>query len=139
MTEVMLVFSLFLDWGFIGPLMILMMHAMKDPVKRVAAPLAVASLGLGLGLLVSALTFIAQAVLGSEPSALAAAATLLPDLLYALVGIPVAGTLLLLYNGKRGKPLKWFFYAYYPGHIAVLGLIQSFSTLAAILVHYFAG
>ena len=135
----LLLLSLFLDWGFIGPLMILMMHAMKDPVKRVAAPVAVASLGLGLGLLATILIFVAQAVLGGEPSALAAAAPLLPDALYALVGIPVAGALMLLYNGQRGKPLKWFFYAYYPGHIAALGLIQGFSALMAILAHYFAG
>lgn len=33
---------------------------------------------------------------------------------------------LLLYNGKRGKGFKRFFYIYYPAHILVLYLIQQF-------------
>ncbi len=27
---------------------------------------------------------------------------------------------LLLYSGKRGKGLKWLFYAFYPGHLLLL-------------------
>ncbi|MCL2372318.1 MAG: conjugal transfer protein TraX [Defluviitaleaceae bacterium] len=37
-----------------------------------------------------------------------------------LVGV----VLVLLYNGKRGPGLKWFFYAAYPAHLAVLLLIR---------------
>lgn len=36
---------------------------------------------------------------------------------------------IILYNGKRGgggKATKWFFYAYYPVHMLVLGLIKYF-------------
>lgn len=36
---------------------------------------------------------------------------------------------IILYNGKRGvggKTIKWFFYAYYPLHLMVLGLIKYF-------------
>ena len=34
--------------------------------------------------------------------------------------------LLLLYNGKRGKKLKYFFYLFYPGHLILLYLISRF-------------
>ena len=37
----------------------------------------------------------------------------------------LAGLLILLYNGKRGKlKLKYFFYVFYPAHILALYLIQ---------------
>lgn len=29
------------------------------------------------------------------------------------------------YNGKRGKPIKWFFYIYYPAHFLVLAFLRS--------------
>jgi len=31
---------------------------------------------------------------------------------------------LLLYNGKRGRQNKYFFYAFYPAHLFVLGIMK---------------
>lgn len=31
---------------------------------------------------------------------------------------------LLLYNGRKGKGLKWLFYAFYPGHLLILFVIK---------------
>ena len=39
---------------------------------------------------------------------------------YVLIAFP----LLLLYNGKRGKQAKYFFYAFYPAHLIVIWLIR---------------
>ena len=44
--------------------------------------------------------------------------------LYPLLGCTATIPLLLAYNGSRGRPMKWLFYAYYPAHILVLGLAK---------------
>ncbi|WP_259718821.1 conjugal transfer protein TraX [Weissella confusa] len=36
-----------------------------------------------------------------------------------------ATPLLALYNGKQGRKDKWFFYIFYPTHIAVLYIIST--------------
>ena len=51
------------------------------------------------------------------------ARTALPVQWYALLSLP----LLALYNGTRGRwKMKWFFYIYYPAHLAVLYVIAPF-------------
>ena len=39
---------------------------------------------------------------------------------YAFIGFTLAMILLMNYNGQRGRPMKWFFYAYYPLHLLVI-------------------
>lgn len=98
------------DWGVLGPLMTLMMRVLPDRRERIALPilLPIASSGLP-----SALQFFATLDLAHLPFAL-----------YGLVGCTLAIPLLLAYNGSRGRSMKWFFYAYYPLHILVLGLAK---------------
>lgn len=40
----------------------------------------------------------------------------------------LSSVLICLYNGKRGKMLKWLFYMYYPAHILVLSFLSSILT-----------
>lgn len=42
---------------------------------------------------------------------------------YAVLGCGCAGLLLSRYSGKRGRPLKWLFYAYYPAHLFAIWII----------------
>ena len=98
------------DWGIIGPLMILMMRAIPDRRQGIVVPLLVPILGNGLPAL-------SDYMAAFDPA-------LLPFALYPLLGCTATIPLLLAYNGSRGRPMKWLFYAYYPAHILVLGLAK---------------
>ena len=32
---------------------------------------------------------------------------------------------IFLYNGKRGRGLKWLFYVFYPGHLLLIWLLRT--------------
>ena len=100
------------DWGFIGVPMILIAAFMPTRRQQALYSSALPMAGFGLPALVELVT-------GSL--------AVLPALLYAL-GNGAAGLLLCSYNGKRGRPLKWFFYVYYPAHIAILGVAHGLLT-----------
>ena len=87
---------------------------LRTPLGAVAAPVLLVAVAEGLPLL------------GKLASAVAAGGdwSLLPFVLYPLVGCPATIPLLYSYRGRRGLPMKWFFYAYYPAHIAVLGIVH---------------
>jgi hypothetical protein len=79
----------------------------RPSAVAIAAPLAMIS-AINVGLAIA--------------SAAEGAASLILTLPYAIVNF-AAFVPLRTYNGSRGRPLKWFFYVYYPAHIAVLGLL----------------
>lgn len=97
------------DWGVLGPTMVLILHTVRGR-RRIVYAAGVPILAVGLP---------ALAQLAAAPSLINLAAVL-----YPLVGCSATIPLLLAYNGGRGRPMKWFFYAYYPAHIAVLGLAK---------------
>lgn len=97
--------SWFCDWQILGVPMILIAGLMPTEKERALYPVLLPMLGIGLPALVGVVT---------------GDASMLPNLLYAL-GNGIAGLFLCCYNGKRGRPMKWFFYGYYPAHIALLG------------------
>lgn len=43
-----------------------------------------------------------------------------------LIGVLLVYPVLKLYNGERGKAnwMKWFFYAYYPAHLIIIGILR---------------
>lgn len=105
-----LIASVFCDWGVLGPLMILMGYLMPTRAQRIAYPIILAALSIGLP----------QASVVMTTGSLSA----LPYLLYAFIGCPAAIPLLFAYRGRRGLPMKYFFYAYYPLHILIIGIVK---------------
>lgn len=97
------------DWGIVGVPMILMAGLLPTLRERALYSAALPCAAFGIPALLS--------LMAGNPNATA-------TLLYAL-GNGAAGALLCTYNGTRGLPLKWFFYVYYPAHIAVLGVIHA--------------
>lgn len=98
------------DWGILAPCMVMVLRMVADQRRRIAysALLPIAANGLP-----------ALEQLLAMPSL-----QNLAFALYPLVGCTATIPLLWAYNGGRGRPMKWFFYAYYPAHIAVLGLAK---------------
>ena len=45
--------------------------------------------------------------------------------------------LLSFYNGKRGRPLKWLFYAAYPAHLLMLGVVRFAYVIPEWLSYYY--
>ena len=139
--------SYFCDWAVLGPLMILLFLLLRTHPQGVLITMALpfastvipacgelmaAVGGVGsvmpesaVGLLVSFQSFAdATRMMGLPLSFANTLMTQVCQLGYALIGFTLAAILLLSYNGQRGLPLKWAFYAYYPAHLAVIWVIR---------------
>lgn len=114
---VLLIFvSIFCDWALLAPVFTLLFAWAKNsrPRKHIAFAVAAVLYG-GMAWMSSARTF--------------GAVGALPDALGCAVPILVSGFIILyLYNGQRAAQhrsfYKWFFYAFYPAHLLVLGLLR---------------
>ncbi|MCL2426875.1 MAG: conjugal transfer protein TraX [Oscillospiraceae bacterium] len=113
-----------LEWYFIGVTMVLMLHIIKnETARRVVPPIFAAVLFFVMALWSSGgAEMLAQqfADAGIETNALAANTDFGPVMMTFSIGILAAAFLLLGYNGKRGKRMKWLFYIIYPLHFVVL-------------------
>lgn len=98
------------DWGILAPCMVMVLRVVADQRRRIAYSALLPIAANGLPALEQLL-----AVPSLQNLAFA---------LYPLAGCTATIPLLWAYNGGRGRPMKWFFYAYYPVHIAVLGLAK---------------
>ncbi len=126
------------DWGVIGPIIILTYYLTN------AGPGPEGRRGILLTMLLPLLSNIANGVASGAEYLQAgyafstAVSAAMPSVLYGVVGVAIATALLLSYDGQLGRALakgssanrfnihtliKWGFYAYYPLHILVLGLI----------------
>ncbi len=139
--------SLLCDWGLLGPLMILLFYLLREHphglfrtmVVPYAATLIPALIELGatisglegpdagsvLGFTMSFERFAdATKMLGLPIEAANTLVAEVANMGYALIGFTLACILLLLYDGRRGRPMKWLFYIYYPAHLLVIWLVK---------------
>ena len=101
------------DWGAVGPVLVLLFYMLRDKPWGIVAAMV---LPIAMGLYSCYGPFTRALAEGSWRN--------LPFVLYYALGNTAAIPLLMAYNGMRGPSLKWFFYLYYPAHIAVLGIIH---------------
>ena len=108
---------MFFDWSIVALVVILLNDVIKtEKLRRILVPIVAA-----VGLIVYSVLlsmFLAPFV---DMEALAANQTIAGA--FFPIGSLLAIPLLLMYKGKRGKRMKWFFYWFYPIHLAVLGII----------------
>ena len=108
--------SIFCDWALLAPVFTLLFAWAENSRLRKHIAFGVAAVLYG-----------GMAWLSSMRTLGAVGA--LPDTLGCAMPILVSGFFILyLYNGQRAAQhrgfYKWFFYAFYPGHLLVLGLLR---------------
>lgn len=97
------------DWGVVGVVVILLFYVLRSRPDKVTLPMVVLLVGMALP----------EGIMMLNSGSLEN----LPNFLFCTVGFTLAIPLLRSYDGRRGRPMKWFFYVYYPLHITLLGAL----------------
>ena len=115
------------DWAIIGVIVVLLTHIIRNETARRVVPAIVAGVFM---LAFSLLGLWSEAVVADNPYVQAELAgmpgydlALMRVSTVFIVGCFAAALLLKNYNGERGKRMKWLFYAFYPLHLAILGVV----------------
>jgi len=115
LIPVFIVASLFVQFSVAGVAMIFLFYVLRNHGKwRIIIPLIVSFLWF-----TETIQIIIEMVTGTFEG-------FTPHFFYRTamgVGNIVALILLFAYNGQRGRRMKWFFYIFYPLHLAILALL----------------
>jgi len=123
---------LFFEWYFVGVTTVLLCYIIRnDSARRIAPSVFAGVCWLALSLLPMDVPYELMNLGARTP--LIANADFVAIMPTFAIGCFLAAILLKNYNGERGKPMKWLFYAFYPLHLFVLaavGLMLGFVSLS---------
>jgi len=117
------------EGGLIGPVLILMYHVIKSEKKRRVLPLVICGCVNVIVQLINKVSFVLSdpAVVAQSIENAQGISRMILEVTQQYYVVPL-GTfllipLLLAYSGQRGRRAKYLFYAFYPGHLAILAAI----------------
>jgi len=108
------------SYGFTGVLMIFVIHKFFNDYKRMALWVFVVNILAGMHAIAVKYFADPNFIISFSYIAEHSVSGLVQP--FAVLAVP----LIALYNGKRGPNAKYLFYIFYPGHLAVLGIIRMF-------------
>lgn len=112
---ILFIATMFSDWALMAPVFTVLFRWSNKDKKRIAISYVFSVM---LFFVLNLLTYLSETTFGPA---------LLHTALESLSLVASAVVILFFYNGKKSKAapgfFKWFFYAFYPGHILVLYLL----------------